>query len=114
MARGEIFFVDLPHQSTGAREQSGRRPVIVVQTDATSARLPTLMVVPLATNLRRLRFPHTIRVDPSPENGLTQPSVLLVFQLRSMDKNRILRSIGILEDTYLDQLDDELRRLLNL
>lgn len=59
MARGDIFFVDLPYQSGSGREQAGRRPVIVVQTDTTSTLLPTLMVIPLTSNLHRLLLPHT-------------------------------------------------------
>ena len=114
MARGDIFFVELPYQSRSGREQAGRRPVIVVQTDATTVRLPTLMVVPMTTNLSRLSLPYTLRVDPSPSNKLALPSVLLVFQMRAMDHHRVLRKIGTLEKTYLDQLDDQLRSLLNL
>jgi mRNA-degrading endonuclease toxin of MazEF toxin-antitoxin module len=72
------------------------------------------MVVPLTSNLEALRFPYTIRVEPSATNGLSQQSVLLVFQLRAIDRSRITGSLGKLEQEYLEQLDEEMRRLLAL
>ncbi len=115
MARGDVLLVELqsPAGSAG-HEQTGRRPAIAVQTDAASANLPTLIIVPLTGKLSALRFPHTIRVEPSNVNGLNQPSVLLAFQLRAIDRRRILETIGRLEQDYLDQLDAEMRHMLSL
>ena len=115
MARGDIMIVDLPAPSgrTG-REQIGHRPAIVVQTDVTDANLPTTMIVPLTSKLSAMCFPHTIRVDPSPQNGLSRSSVLLVFQLRAIDKRRLGNSIGHLEQHYLQQLETEMQHLLGL
>lgn len=115
MARGDVLRIGFPYpRGEPGREQAGQRPAIAVQTDATAGNLPTLMVVPLTGQLDALRFPHTIRVDPSEANGLTMPSVLLVFQLRAIDQNRILDKIGTLEQSYVDQLDNEIRQLLDL
>lgn len=72
------------------------------------------MSIPFTSNLETLRFPHTLRVDPSPTNGLITPSVLLVFQLRAIDKGRIGRKVGQLEIRYMDQLDLEIRNLLGI
>ncbi|HBY92752.1 MAG TPA: PemK family transcriptional regulator [Chloroflexi bacterium] len=115
MARGDVVYVDFPAPPGGAgHEQAGRRPAIAVQTDSVPTALPTVVLVPLTTKLAALRYPFTIRVAPSPQNGLTHPSVLLVFQLRVTDQRRILRTVGRLERQYLAQLDAELRRLLDL
>ena len=112
MARGDVLRVEIPVSE--GHEQAGRRPAIAVQTDTTGASLPTLMIVPLTGQLNALRFPHTILVEPSSENGLTQQSVLLVFQLRAIDRRRIVETIGHLEQHYLDQLDREMRLMLDL
>jgi len=115
MARGDILIVDLPAPSDGSgHEQMGARPAIVVQTDTTDADLPVAMIVPVTANLRALRFPHTVRVDPTPQNGLSKPSVLLVFQLRAIDKKRLGKNIGCLDQNYLKKLDAEIRHLLAL
>lgn len=115
MARGDILTVNLPAPSgQPGVEQVGHRPAIVVQTDTTDLLLPTTMIVPMTSRLGALRFPHTFRVDPSPQNGLAVPSVLLVFQLRAIDKQRLGQRIGRLEQYHLQQLDTELRGLLDL
>lgn len=115
MARGDVLLVELPYpRGAPGYEQTGRRPAVAVQADLPGASLPTVMIVPLTSQLTASRFPHTIAVDPSPQNGLTDPSVLLVFQLRALDQGRILRTIGHLEQNYLDQLDAEMRSMLHL
>lgn len=113
MARGDVLRVELPSPD-GSREQAGRRPAIAIQAEVKGFSTPTLLVVPLTSNLEALRFPYTIRVEPSATNGLAQQSVLLVFQLRAMDRARITGTIGKLEKEYIDQLNAEMRRLLAL
>jgi mRNA interferase MazF len=72
------------------------------------------MVVPVTSRTAALRFPYTLRVEPSPTNGLTSASVLLVFQLRAVDVSRVIDVMGHLEETYLRQLDELLRKMLAL
>ncbi|MBI1877572.1 MAG: type II toxin-antitoxin system PemK/MazF family toxin [Chloroflexi bacterium] len=114
MARGDVLFVEFPvPQGNAGHEQINDRPAVVVQADtAENQNLSTLMIVPLTGQLSALQFPHTIRVEPSGTNGLNRPSVLLVFQLRAIDRRRILRTLGQLERDYLDQLDREIHLLL--
>ena len=82
--------------------------------DVSDASLSTTMIVPLTSQLNALRLPHTLRVDPSPQNGLTRSSMLLVFQLRAIDKIRLGNNIGRLEQHHLQQLETEMRALLGL
>ncbi|MBI4567091.1 MAG: type II toxin-antitoxin system PemK/MazF family toxin [Planctomycetes bacterium] len=77
VSQGDTVWISFPPQS-GA-EQAGRRPGLVVQAD-TAGHIPTVLVVPITSNQRALRFPGTLAVPPTSENGLTSPSVLLVFQ----------------------------------
>jgi mRNA interferase MazF len=115
MARGDVVTVNLPVPAgRPGHEQVGYRPAIVVQTDITDTNLPTTMVIPMTSNLAAMRFPHTLRVDPSPQNGLIKPSVLLVFQLRAIDKGRLGKTIGSLEQRHLQQMESEIRMLLGL
>lgn len=114
MAKGDVYWVEIPYpKGRAGKEQAGRRPAIAVQTDE-SHNLPTVIIVPTTTNLNTLRFPHTLEVQPSHENGFTKTSVLLVFQIRAIDRRRIGDKIGTLEKKYLNQLWDELRILLDL
>jgi mRNA interferase MazF len=108
MARGDVLWVKLP--GSDKREEQGTRPAIAVQTDGTSS--PMLMVVPITSSLAALRFTFTVPIEPSQQNGLTLPSVAMVFQMRAIDRKRIIRVIGTLESEYLARIDAAIRDLL--
>ena len=115
MARGDIVLVDIPAPPGGqGHEQAGERPALVIHSDGSSGQLPVLMIIPFTTNLNALRYPHTIRVEPSPRNGLAQASILLVFQLRAIDKRRLGRRLGYLERELLEHVETEIAHLLSL
>ena len=67
MKTGEVFWVDLP--ARGGHAQLGRRPAIVLQTSEASSVLPTVLLIPLTTQLDALRFPGTLLVEPDPSNS---------------------------------------------
>jgi len=108
MARGDILLVGLPESDK--REEKGNRPAIAVQTDIATS--PMLMIVPVTSSLGALRFPFTVRIEPSEQNGLTLPSVAMVFQLRAIDRKRVIQKIGELELQYLTQVDAEIWQML--
>jgi mRNA interferase MazF len=108
MARGDILLVGLPESDK--REEKGNRPAIAVQTDIAASLM--LMIVPVTSSLGALRFPFTIKIEPSEQNGLTLPSVAMVFQLRAIDRKRIIQKIGELELQYLNQVDAEIWQML--
>ncbi len=72
------------------------------------------MIVPFTSNLKAQKFQYTILIHPTKENGLTLPSVLLVFQLRAIDKQRIGKKIGQLEETTMKKVNQEIKDLLGL
>ena len=80
MARGDMLLVALP--DSDKREEKGNRPAIAVQTDSTPS--PMLVVVPITSSLAALRFSFTVPIEPSQQNGLTLPSVAMVFQMRAI------------------------------
>lgn len=108
MARGDVLLVNLPESQR--REQSGRRPVVAVQTDVAGE--PMLMIAPTTSNLKAARFAFTVNIEPSEENGLSAPSVVMVFQMRAIDKNRIVRKIGQLAKEDMKQVDKAIWEML--
>jgi mRNA interferase MazF len=108
MSRGDVLLVSLPQSDQ--REEKGTRPAIAIQTDVEIS--PMLMIVPITSSLKALRFPFTVRIEPSIVNGLSAISVAMVFQLRAIDTKRIIRKIGSLETAYLKQIDVEIWRML--
>jgi mRNA interferase MazF len=68
MAAGDIHWIEFP--PANGREQIGRRPAILLQEDTYTTQLPVVLVVPLTTASKALRFPGTFLVQPSADNGL--------------------------------------------
>ncbi len=108
MARGDTLLVSLPTSDT--REQSGRRPAIALQTDISGE--PMLMIAPITSNLNASRFAFSIQIEPSKENGLTQTSIVMIFQMRAIDKTRIIKKLGRLSDEDLKKIDAEIWKML--
>jgi mRNA interferase MazF len=114
MARGDIVYAELPTLSQSGHEQMGRRPALIVHDDATSTTLPVIMIIPFTGSQKALSYAHTILVQPTQQNGLATPSVLLIFQLRAIDRKRLRDKIGELETAIVKDVDAQLRRMLNL
>ena len=72
------------------------------------------MVIPLTSNLSANRFPFTLRIDPSPTNGLSMPSIALVFQLCAADVTHLGNIKGQLERHYIEKINEMMRQMLGL
>ena len=73
-----------------------------------------IIIIPLTSNLKTLKYSNTVKIKPSINNGLDKDSVALIFQIRALDKKRLLSKIGNLEKNYLDDIDKELKNLLKI
>ena len=109
MKRGEVWRVRLP--SVPGRTQAGMRPAVIMQEDQATVALPTALIIPFTSTLAASRFPGTLAVQPDGLNGLSIPSVALVFQMTAIDKTNCLQPIGVLDPMTLDQLFTELDKL---
>src|ERR1035441_74108 len=90
--RGQIYFTSL--DPTQGREQSGRRPVLVVSSDAINGQ-PLVVAVIVGTDAANMQrdYPTNIRVTAA-ESGLPRDTVFLAFQLRSLDPSRLIGPAG--------------------
>lgn len=89
---GDVFWVEFP--AHGGHAQAGRRPAVIMQAAAVSARVPTALLMPLTTQLDALRFPGTVLIEMDTENGLRRPSVALAFQMTVLDQGALGTQIG--------------------
>lgn len=105
--RFEIWWVRLPHQD--GHHQTGRRPGVIVADEPDNR---FCVLAPVTTNLDRRRFKCTLAVEASVENGLAAPSVVLGFQIRYLDRNRLEERIGRLSPKDQAVLDGLLAELL--
>jgi mRNA interferase MazF len=100
--RGEIWLANL--NPTQGSEQAGIRPVIIFQNDLVSRYSSTTLTIPLTTNQRRASIPICLAI-PQGEGGLTQDSVALCFQMRVLDKTRLIKKLGQLTFSTIAQLE---------
>jgi mRNA-degrading endonuclease toxin of MazEF toxin-antitoxin module len=76
-----------------------------------SARLATVLLVPLTSQLDALRFPGTVLVEADNENGLHRPSIAVVFQLTALDQRYLLNRIDNISRPVLDEIFSALDEL---
>ncbi len=110
--RGELYWVDW--DPARGSEQAGRRPALIVQTDAanTNPRYPNTVVAAVSTSGRAIAT-H-VPLTPSAQNGLPAPSFVKCEQLFTLSKSRLLARLGQLDPGELAQVDTALRQSLDL
>ena len=96
--RGDMFYADLP-QGVGS-EQSGYRPVIILQNDVGNKHSTTVIVAPL-TSVSHAKAKLPTHYTMKAENGLEKPSIVLLEQIHTIDKQRLQRYIGKASDKAL-------------
>jgi mRNA interferase MazF len=102
LRRGEVWWADLgPYRP---QEQTGRRPVIVWQSDTLTRVLHSVLVIPLTTNLDRANLAGTAVVSAT-ARGLAEDSVALAFQMRAVPKVALHTRIRALTDSELAEVE---------
>jgi mRNA interferase MazF len=113
VSRGQIYFASL--DPIHGREQPGRRPVLVVSSDAIN-RQPLVIAVIVGTDGANVErdYPTNIRVTAA-ESGLPRDTVFMAFQLRSLDRSRFTgAAVGSLSPTRMTEVATALRLTLEL
>ena len=103
LKRGEVWLANL--NPTQGSEQAGVRPVIISQSDIVSQFSTTVVTIPLTTNQRRASLPICVSIEQG-DGGLSQASVALCFQMRVLDKSRLIRRLGLLKSETILQLEN--------
>src|SRR5262245_47153343 len=111
MSRGEVWQAVL--DPVVGSEQAGTRPVVILQADALTLSLRTVLVVPFTSNLRSANKAYCVRV-PAGEGGLTSDSVALCHQLRVCDKQRLQQCLGQLAASTVQRIERAARVALQL
>ena len=108
--RGDIFYADL--SPVIGSEQGGMRPVLIVQNDVGNKYSPTVIAAAITSRTGKTKLPTHIDVHPSATNmsdyGLARDSVLLLEQVRTIDKRRLKEHIGHLDDTTMQRVNSAL------
>ena len=103
--RGDIFYADL--SPVIGSEQGGTRPVLVVQNDVGNKFSPTVIIAAITSQINKAKMPTHIEISAN-DFGLAKDSVILLEQIRTIDKRRLKEKIGKLNDELLVKVDEAL------
>lgn len=103
--KGDLYFADL--SPVMGSEQGGVRPVLVVQNDVGNKFSPTIIVAAVTSKRNKADLPPHVEIAAE-ENGLTKNSVVLLEQLRTIDKRRLKERIGTIDKTRLPEVNEAL------
>ena len=103
--RGDIFYADL--SPVIGSEQGGVRPVLIVQNDIGNKYSPTVIAAAVTSQINKANLPTHIEIDAQ-SGGLTKDSVILMEQIRTIDKERLRDKIGKLDEDLMHQVDNAL------
>lgn len=103
--RGELYYADL--SPVIGSEQGGVRPILVVQNDIGNRYSPTVIAAAVTSKMSKAKLPTHIEL-PASEYGLLKDSVVLLEQIRTIDKQRLKEKIGELPENVMNKVNQGL------
>ena len=105
LKRGDIYYADL--RPVVGSEQGGIRPVLIVQNDVGNRFSPTVIAAAITSQKDKARLPTHIQLH-STGSGLARDSIVLLEQIRTIDKKRLKEHMGRLDDQSMNRVDQAL------
>jgi len=109
--RGEIYYADL--SPVVGSEQGGMRPVLIVQNDVGNRYSPTVIAAAITSQQNKARLPTHIEIEAR-TYGLSKNSVVLLEQMRTLDKRRLRERMGCLDEKAMQRVDGAIAVSLGL
>ena len=109
--KGDIYIADL--NPVKGHEQGGLRPVIIVQNNKANMTLNTVMIAPITSNTKYKNRPMTVLLNKN-EGNLDNDSVVLCFQIRTLDNSRLERKIGSISSERLLELNKSIANAFDI
>lgn len=109
MNQGEIWYADL--EPVKGSEQAGKRPVVIISGPSMNDALPIVIACPLTSMIKKIKGCVIIKKDQI--NNLKKDSEILVFQIRTISKNRLSKKIGSITDIQMESVKEGLSIYLN-
>ncbi|WP_127533913.1 type II toxin-antitoxin system PemK/MazF family toxin [Paenibacillus kobensis] len=104
--RGDVFFADL--SPVVGSEQGGVRPVLVIQNDIGNRFSPTVIVAAITAQIQKAKLPTHVEIEAE-LHGFDRDSVVLLEQIRTIDKQRLTDKITHLDDEMMRKVDEALQ-----
>lgn len=109
--RGDIFYADL--RPVVGSEQGGIRPVLILQNDIGNRHSPTVICAAVTSKMKKAKLPTHVELKATPL-ALEKDSVILLEQVRTIDKTRLRDKVCHLEEGILDKVEKALKISLDL
>lgn len=109
--RGDVYFADL--SPVRGSEQGGQRPVLIVQNNVGNKYSPTVIVAAITAKIAKAKLPTHVEVEAS-KVGLLKDSVILLEQVRTIDKSRLIQKLGQLDEQVMLAVNEALLVSLGL
>lgn len=103
--RGDIYYADL--SPVIGSEQGGIRPVLIIQNDVGNKYSPTVIAAAITSQINKAKMPTHIELSAS-DYGLYKDSVILLEQIRTIDKKRLREKVAHLDKKLMQTVDDAL------
>lgn len=103
--RGDIYYADL--SPVVGSEQGGVRPVLIVQNDVGNRFSPTVIAAAITSQRTKANLPTHITLQAG-DSGLARDSIVLLEQIRTLDKHRLKERMGRLDHSSMDRIDQAL------
>lgn len=103
--RGDIYYADL--SPVVGSEQGGVRPVLIIQNDVGNKYSPTVIAAAITSRINKAKMPTHIELSAN-EYGLNKDSVILLEQIRTIDKRRLREKIGRLDEEVMCRVNNAL------
>lgn len=100
--RGDIYYADL--SPVIGSEQGGIRPVLIIQNDVGNKFSPTVIAAAITSQSDKAKLPTHIKVDTA-DSGLSKDSIVLLEQVRTLDKTRLKEKMGSLDQSSMNKID---------
>lgn len=104
--RGQIYIADLT--DVKGSEQGGYRPVLIIQNDIGNKYSPTVIVACITSRVKNNMPTHAMLINEFRE-GLDKDSVILLEQIRTLDKRRLRKYIGTISNSEMDKVNEALK-----
>lgn len=104
--RGDVFFADL--SPVVGSEQGGVRPVLIIQNDIGNRFSPTVIIAAITAQIQKAKLPTHVEIDAK-THGFDRDSVILLEQIRTIDKQRLTDKITHLDEETMRKVDDSLQ-----
>ena len=109
--RGDIFYADL--RPVVGSEQGGIRPVLIIQNDTGNRHSPTVICAAITSKMNKAKLPTHVEIDAC-HYDIVKDSVILLEQLRTIDKKRLKDKVCHLDNEIINQVDKALRVSLEM